>query len=175
MTGFWRILGRIAGAVLALLFVAILVWFGGVGPWGPIAGGVLWGETVTTPPDGWSFVDRVAEVQVETHLGPLPWSVTTWCFSHQGRLYISSRNCLSKRWVKNVLRNPNVRVRIDGRIYQLRAVRDEDPTVGEALLRQMMLKYLGVDADDPRPVDAAPTPGEARAYGCAFRMEPRSW
>ena len=44
----------------------------------------------------------------------------------------------------------------------------------DALLRQMLVKYLGLEAQDPRPLAHEPGPGETRAYGCLFRMEPRS-
>jgi hypothetical protein len=171
-------LAWLGGGVAALPLAAFLVWFGGLGPWGPFPGGVPWGEPAREPAGepvvDWSFVDRVAEVQVQTRLGPLPWSVTTWVFSHQGRLYFAARNCLGKRWVKNLLANPDVRVRIEGRIHALRAVRDEDPAVGEALLGQMLVKYLGLEAEDPRPLAHEPGTGETRAYGCFFRTEPRS-
>jgi hypothetical protein len=169
-----RALAWLGGGVAALPLVALLVWFGGLGPWGPFPGGVLWGEPAREPVADWSFVDRVAEVEVQTRLGFLPWTVTTWALSHEGRLYLPSRNCLEKRWVKNLLGNPDVRVRIEGRIHELRAVRDEDPAVGEALLRQMLVKYLGLEAEDPRPLAHEPGPGETRAYGCLFRMEPRA-
>ncbi len=151
----------------------MLAWFGGLGPWGPFPGGVLWGEVAREPVADWSFVDRVGEVQVETRLGPLPWSVTTWALSHEGRLYLPSRNCREKRWVKNLLADPDVRVRIQGRLHELRAVLDEDPARGEGLLQQMLVKYLGIEADAARPLAPPRAPGEARAYGCAFRMDPR--
>lgn len=169
-----RALGiRLAGLFAALILVACLAWLlGAVAPYGPIAGGRLRGERAPLPAD-WSFVDRVAEVQVETRLGPLPWSVTTWCLSHQGRLYLPARNCLAKRWVKNLLADPNVRVRIQGRVYELRAIRDEDPEIEQALIEQMLIKYLGIEAERPRPVAGVTPDADGRAYGCAFRMEPR--
>ena len=169
-----RALAWLAGGVLALVLAGLLVWFGGLGPWGPFPGGFLWGEAAREPVADWSFVDRVAEVEVETRLGPLPWTVTTWALTHDGRLYLPSRNCFEKRWVRNVLANPDVRVRIEGRVHELRAVRDEDAAVGGALLRQMLVKYLGIEAEDPQPLAHEPGVGETRAYGCVFRMEPRA-
>jgi hypothetical protein len=169
---------RLATRVGALLAVVVLLaagaWLAGaVPPYGPIAGGRLRGETVAQPPSDWSFVDRVAEVAVETRLGPLPWSVTTWVFAHEGRLYLPARNCLAKRWVKNLLAAPDVRVRIEGRLYDLRAVREEDPGVARALLEQMLAKYLGVEAEGPTLVADGGSEASARATVCAFRMEPR--
>ena len=164
----------LGGGLGLLVAVALAAWFGGLGPWGPFPGGILWGEVAREPVTDWSFVDAVAEVQVETHLGPLPWSVTTWALTHEGVLYVPSRNCFEKRWVKNLLAHPDVRVRIGGRLHELRAVREEDPARGDALLRQMLVKYLGIEAEDPRPLAAEPDAGETRAYGCLFRLEPRS-
>jgi hypothetical protein len=172
--GLLRALAWLGGAALALPLAALVVWFGGMGPWGPFPGGVLWGETAREQVADWSFVDRVAEVEVQTWLGPLPWTVTTWALRHEGRLYLPSRNCFEKRWVRNLLANPDVRVRIEGRVHELRAVRDEDAAVGEALLRQALVKYLGIEAEDPRLLAHAPGPGETRAYGCIFRMERRA-
>jgi hypothetical protein len=170
-----RVLGRrVAGILAALLLVACIAWLaGGVEPYGPIGGGRLRGERADSLPEDWSFVDRVGEVQVETAWGRLPWSVTTWCLSHQGRLYLPARNCLAKRWVKNVLADPDVRVRIQGRVYPLRAIREEDPQVQQALIDQMLIKYLGIEAERPQPVADVTPEAEGRAYGCAFRMEPR--
>jgi hypothetical protein len=160
--------------LVGLMLLAAGAWLAGaVAPYGPIAGGRLRGEAAPALPTDWSFVDRVAEVQVETRLGPLPWSVTTWVFSHAGRLYLPARNCLAKRWVANLLADPDVRVRIEGRIYELRAVREEDPEVARALLEQMLAKYLGIEAEDPTPVADGNAEAGTRAYLCAFRMEPR--
>ena len=165
---------RVAAFFAALVLVLLIAWLvGGVEPYGPIAGGRLRGTPEASLPEDWSFVDRVAEVQVETHLGPLPWSVTTWCLEHQGRLYLPARNCRAKRWVENLLADPEVRVRIRGRVFELRAVEEKDPEVWRALIEQMLIKYLGIEAEQPRPVAGVTPESEGRAYGCAFRMEPR--
>jgi hypothetical protein len=164
-----------AGALGVAIAAAGAAWLAGfLGPLGPIGGGRLRGEVAASTPADWSFADRVGEVQVETQWGLLPWSVTTWCLTHAGRLYLPSRNCLAKRWVQNVLANPEVRVRLEGRIYELRAVRDEDPEVGRALLEQMLVKYLGIEAEGARPAQGGDPEANAQAYGCAFRLEPRS-
>jgi hypothetical protein len=72
-----RILRWIAGAMAITATVALAAWLlGFVAPLGPLGGGRLRGE-VSTPPDDWSFADRVAEVRLETRRGLLPWSVTS--------------------------------------------------------------------------------------------------
>lgn len=168
-----RILRWIAIGTAIGVTAFVAAWMlGFVAPFGPVGGGRLRGA-VSTPPADWSFVDRVAEVRLETHRGPLPWSVTTWALTHEGRLYIPSRNCLAKRWVHNVLAEPDVRLAVEGRLYELRAVRDEDPEIGRALLDQMLLKYLGIVAEEARPTSGG-DPSRGSAYGCLFRLEPRS-
>jgi hypothetical protein len=168
-----RALAWLCGGLAAFAAAAVAAWFGGLGPWGPFPGGILWGEVAREQVADWSFVDAIAEVQVETRRGVLPWSVTTWALTHAGALYVPSRNCLEKRWVENLHAHPDVRVRVAGRLHELRAVREEDPALGEALLRQMLVKYLGIEADDPHPLAPEPAAGEVRAYGCLFRLEPR--
>jgi hypothetical protein len=169
-----RLSARAAAVLAALVGVAFAAWMlGGVEPYGPIAGGRLRGAPAESLPEDWSFVDRVAEVQVETHWGPLPWSVTTWCLSHQGRLYLPARNCFEKRWVRNVLAGPDVRVRIQGRVYELRVIQEEDPEIWRALIEKMLIKYLGIEAEQPHPVAGVTPDSDGRAYGCAFRVEPR--
>ena len=165
---------RLLAFAIGLALAIVLGWsLGFVRPYGPIGGGRLRGA-VSPPPADWSFVDRIPEIEIETRWGPLPWTVTTWVLSHDRKLYAPSRNCLAKRWVKNVLAQPDVRVRIADSVYELRAVRDEDPAVGRALLDEMLRKYLGIEAVDPRPVEGQGPEETARAYGCAFRLEPRS-
>jgi len=172
--GWLSALAWLCGGFIAFAAAVLVAWFGGLGPWGPFPGGILWGEVSSEPVVDWSFADRVTEVQVETRLGPLPWSVTTWALTHDGTLYLPSRNCFEKRWVKNLLEHSEVRVRVEGRLHELRAVPEEDPALGAALLRQMLLKYLGIEAEDPRSLAAEPGERETRAYGCLFRLEPRS-
>ena len=37
----------------------------------------------------------------------------------------------------------------------------------------MLIKYLGIEAERPQPVAGVTPEADGRAYGCAFRMEPR--
>lgn len=168
-----RTLRWIAALMAITATAALAAWLlGFVAPLGPLGGGRLRGEISTLPAD-WSFADRVAEVRLETRGRLLPSSVTTWVLTHEGQPYIPSRNCLAKRWVQNVLAESDVRLGIGDEIYELRAVRDEDPEVGRALLDQMLLKYLGIAAEDARPTSGG-DPSRGSAYGCVFRLEPRT-
>jgi hypothetical protein len=99
------------------------------------------------------------------------WSVETWVLSHQGRLYVPSLNCLEKRWVMNVLDHDDVRARIDGRVYKLRALREEDRQVQSALIEQLLRKYMGIEA--PGAQTANGNDPSHRPYECLFRLEAR--
>ncbi len=131
------------------------------GPLGPLAGGRLTGEVVSDPVTDWSFTDALATVEVETR-PEAPYSVTVWCFHSGSSLYVPARNPKSKTWVQNALADDRVRLRIDGRIYERRAVRVTDPDEIEAVLPALLEKYQ-LELPDPgrRPeVDF-------------FRLEPR--
>ena len=84
----------------------------------------LSGEVVSAPVTDWSFTDNAGLIQLQTKTRYLlPHSVTVVCFRHAGDLYVPSRGAEEKFWVSNVLRDPDVRLRISGRIYPVRAER----------------------------------------------------
>jgi hypothetical protein len=160
-----RWLGRAALAALAIALLGAAALFGGLGPLAMVPGGVLWGE-LRAPRSDWSFTDAVREIQVQTHVGPLPWSVTTWVLSEGGELFVAASDC-DRVWTRRVTADPEVRIRIDGAIYELRARRENDPAVGARIAPVVLHKYLGIASDSARFVA-----GESR--GCVFRLEPRS-
>ncbi len=161
--------------VLAFVLVVILA-LGGVaahGPIGPLPGGPLLGELVREPVRDWSFTDAHGEIQVQTRIGILPYSVTTWSLSHQGRLYVPARNGGAKRWVQRVLSDPEARIRIAGKVYPVRFELVTGSEETRPLARVMLAKYLGVEADEARPL-SGPTPeGQPRAEVWIFRVESR--
>jgi len=83
----------------------------------------LWlsGEVATELPEDWSFTDAHAEIAIEVR--PPYWlrhSVTIWCGSLDGDLYVGARAPETKRWPGWADRNPDVRLLIDGLIYEVR-------------------------------------------------------
>ena len=54
-----------------------------------------------------------------------PYSVTVACTLVGGEMYVNAGGS-EKPWAKNIVDDPNVRVRIDGRIHDLRGIRVED-------------------------------------------------
>lgn len=156
---------RAAFCLVLVLAVAFAALFGGMGPITFLPGGVLWGET-HEPPADWSFTDRIPEIQVQTHVGPLPWSVTTWVMSVDGNLFIAANDC-DRVWTHRVMEDPNLRLRIDGVIYEMQAHIESDRAVGARVAPVVLAKYMGIGVDS-----ASWVPGEQN--GCVFRVEPRT-
>jgi hypothetical protein len=161
-----RILGRLLLVLLGALGLAAVVWFGGLGPRAFVPGGVLWGET-REPPADWSFTDRIGEIQVQTRIaGVLPWSVTTWVLADdEEHLFIAASDC-DRVWTNRVKRDPDVRLRIDGVLYDLRAVPETDRAVAARLAPVVLAKYFGIHADTASWIPE-------RNAGCIFRVGPR--
>ncbi len=125
----------------ALALAALLGLATGCGPWDRTPGFRLFG-VVTAGPVDWSFTDHHPTIALETRTWyRIPHSVTTGCFRFAGDLYVPSRNAAEKRWVAHVQRDPRVRLRIAGRIYERRARRVTDPDVIGALYRGLGRKY----------------------------------
>jgi hypothetical protein len=160
--------------LLLITTLLLVIYYFAVGPVALIAGGPLRGDVISRSVDDWSFTDSVAEVQLETRDGWLPYSVTTWCISHAGNLYIPSRNAAGKRWVANVVRDARVRVRIGDSVYERRAVRVTDPTESDPLMSLLLEKYLGIEVEEGGPIREPAGEGEARAEIWMFRMDPRA-
>jgi hypothetical protein len=155
-------------AVLALLLAT------GCGPWGPlgvIPGGPLAGEVVEEPVDDWSFTDAHRTVAIETQGEWIDHSVTVLCGADGRYLYVPSRNPRRKKWVENALRDPRVRIGVDGRIYPGKATRVTSSSEAQRAVRAQIRKYLGVEVQKVRPLLEPPEPGDDRAEVWIFRVE----
>lgn len=130
----------------------------GCSPVGPIPGGKLSGEAAPQP-DDWSFSDEFKNIQLETDPDD-PYSVTVWCATQQGQLYIAAARGTESRWASNLVDDPRARVRIDGRLYDRRAVQVTDAEETDSVLDMFVAKY---DFDLPSE--------EERARAILFRME----
>lgn len=158
MHAFTRSMGLVVAAAVVLQSL-------GCGPMGPIAGGRLRGP-VEVPPAEWSGLEAERKAQLETRPDD-PHSINIWTGVVGGRLYIASSLIMGpdepeeRDWVQHVLADPRVRLRVDGRIYELEATRVEDPAVVETVRQAMMTKY-----------DVKPDPHSSAAW--VFRLKPRS-
>ncbi len=161
-------MGCLLKGIGALLLVALVLFgalLGGLGPLEYLPGGVLWGP-VREAPEDWSFTNAVAQVELQTHVGPLPWAVTTWVMADGADLFIGASEC-ERIWTHRVMEDPEVRVRIEGDVYELRARLVEDRAVTARIAPILLSKYLGITADSANWI-------EGRSTGCVFQLEPRS-
>lgn len=125
---------RDANFFLIMLPVAFVtlgsLWsFGCQGPTGLLPGGALAGEPAPNPTD-WLFAGDSGTIQLETDPDD-PYSVNLAYTVMAGRLYLNAGGT-ETRWARNIARNPDVRLRMDGRLYDLRAERVVAP---EAIAR----------------------------------------
>jgi hypothetical protein len=133
---------RTAGALMRawrVWLLALLVAACG-GPIGPIPGGELDGEVVEEHPSDWSFTDEIETIEVETRPDD-PYSVTTWCIADGGSIYVGASGGKRSRWVRNLLADPRVRLRIAGKLYERKAVRVMDEEVFNTLRAKLVAKY----------------------------------
>ena len=106
--------GPIFAALAALVFAAACQ------PKDTRPGFWLSGERADDLIQDWRFTDEVEEIFIETRT----WygfrhSTTIWCVELDGRLYVGSYDDDVKFWERNLERNPEARLRIEGRIYDV--------------------------------------------------------
>jgi hypothetical protein len=124
----------------------------------------LSGEVAEFPAD-WSFADAHKEIAVEVSgfLG-LPHSVTIWCATLDGALFIGARAPETKRWPAWTDEDPNVRLKIADEIYEVRLTPLEDAATIERLQGAFATKYA-IAAPDP----GAPPPPPSRYWSVGAR------
>jgi hypothetical protein len=90
----------------------------------------------------WSFTDAEKEIAIEVHTPYLlPHSVTIWCASLDGALYIAASNPDAKRWPGWVEDDPNVRLLIGGKVYEARLEAVDDADTIDPLRTVYAAKY----------------------------------
>lgn len=143
-------------ALLALVVVIVALFAVGVatrwhdGPIGPFPGGALVaGEFVKGPTYDWSGVSAISTLELEVS-PEAPRSVTTWFVVVDGILYVPSASAAKKTWPGLVEKDGRVRVRLDGKVYELHAMRVSDPAIGVKLSEAVTAKY-GVGDGQPAP------------------------
>jgi hypothetical protein len=136
----------------------------------------LWlsGDVVAEPVTDWSFTDSVGEIFVETRTWyGIPHSVTTVCARDGDKLYVPSVYFeggafpTKRAWNRNVVRDPRVRLKIDGRLYERSAVLVEDPAEFQSALAAFARK-----SDFWKELAAKPEGERPTVY--FLRMDPRS-
>jgi hypothetical protein len=102
----------------------------------------LWlkGELVTTPVKDWSFTDRIQTIKIQTQTPfLLPHSVAIWCAVYNDNLYVTSYR--GRMWVEDIIRDPHVRLKIAGQIYERNLSMVSDPAEKAAVLQAKWKKY----------------------------------
>ena len=143
-----RTLAKIVGAiVVCLVLVLVALRITGFNPIGNTPGPGnypgLWlsGTVVNIPVTDWSFASqyKTDKVQTRTWYG-IPHSVTTGFIVHNGQLYLTSMFAKGvpfpegKSWVKNVMRDPHVRLKLGDNLYDCVLSHVTDPDERAAVL-----------------------------------------
>jgi hypothetical protein len=162
-----KAIGVAVVGLLVVVGIAILGarWF--YGPLGPFPGPELSGSVVEEAVDDWSLVDAIKVIQIETRPED-PYSVSTWLTRIDDGIYVFAANAESP-WVRNITEDPRVRIRIEGRIYERRAVGVANLETKRAFLTAMKSKYEGDVGFDPTFWQHSWDTGEF----VLFRMQPR--
>ena len=113
-----------------------------------IPGGRLSGDTKPVPAS-WAFTDAVETVQLETRPGD-PYSVNIWGVAAGDDFYVASGKS-DNTWAQAIAADDRVRLRVDGSIYELRAVRDDTTEGRDRFLAAAQAKY----DFEPEPDQAA--------------------
>ena len=131
-----------------LVLAGLALSLSGFGPLGPCAGGRLDGAPSAAPAD-WALAAAVEQAHLETNPDE-PHSVNAWCVGIGDRLYVPTsmirgpKTPSEREWVRNVTRDPRVRVRIGDTLYERVAVRVEGAAEYEAARMALERKY-GLD------------------------------
>ncbi len=132
----------LAGALIAAAFLARL----SSGPLGPFPGGPFEGVASDQPFEEGLLIQG-DEIQLQISADP-PYTITTHAFMIDGALYVGADFVSPfKRWVHIVPEDPEVLVRINGRLFRRRAIRIQDPDESRQLLEEVS-RQRGVDPDD---------------------------
>src|SRR6516164_6172112 len=102
----------------------------------------LWlkGELVTTPVNDWSFTDKIQAIKIQTNTPfLLPHSVSIWCAVYNDNLYVTSYR--GRLWVEDIIRDPHVRLKIGGQLFERTLSLVSDPDEKAAVLRAKGKKY----------------------------------
>jgi len=126
---------------IGIAIVITISLFGCFGPSDTRPGMRLPGELAPTPSD-WSFTNDYPEIAIEVRTPYfLPHSVTIVCTELEGNLFIGARDPETKHWPGWVDDDPEVRLGIGDRVYEVRLVPLSDPALLARLRAASDAKY----------------------------------
>lgn len=105
----------------------------------PFGQGPLEGQVVPNPAD-WAEVGSVDIIQFETNGVEGPYSVNLWIANVEGVLHVFAGDNETD-WVINIRSDSNVRLGVNGSIYELKATRESDAEQFEKFAQQWEAKY----------------------------------
>jgi len=157
------VLRWILTAIVALIVVVLLLdTLGGYlfdGPLGPIPGGKMSGPLAAEPQPNLIDLEKVIELEIRPQK---PWSLSVWNVVIDGQLFVPSARGASRRWTAVAVKEPLVRLRSHGKIYELRIERVTDAALQERLAKALAQRY-GHEPPDP-----------AQDTTWFFRLSPRT-
>lgn len=104
----------------------------------PFSGGRLEG-TLSPAPADWTLAAQPDVVQLETRPGD-PYSVKLWVIGLGPAVYVHA-GANRATWVEHIDANPDVRLLIGDALYELRAIRVNDPEEFKAFSNAYEIKY----------------------------------
>jgi len=135
--------------IMRILVLSLCLALAACEPMGPLPGNRLSGE-VGMPPENWSELNQVAVIQIASADG---YSVNLWGVGLPTGYYIASARGPGSKWAVRINRNPAVKLRVEGVIYELTAVLVEDQVERETISDAFLAKYdLEADEDFPEAV-----------------------
>ena len=108
-------------------------------PMGPLPGGQLSG-TVEAFPSDWSSSSDMEIVQIETR-SDSPYSINIWAVDVGDSIYIASGTGPKTEWVSHLEENPEIRLRLENKIYELVVVKVTDPAELDGVQARYVEKY----------------------------------
>ena len=134
--------------VVCLIVLLVILRFTGYGPRQHTPGLWLNGPVVHSSVTDWSFANKYRTLEIETHTPYLlPHSVTTFFVVYQGQLYVASSYPAGvtyphgRTWNEDVARDPHVRIKIAGQLYNCMLLHVTDPALAAAVTQAKLSRY----------------------------------
>ena len=134
--------------IVITLFTSLSLLIVGYEPQDQSPGLWLTGELATEPVADWSFTEQHEEIFVQTRSPWLiPHSVTTYCATYNDSFYLFSAYYGGgdfpdlRRWNKNVVRDPRVRLKIGGQLFDQTLSYIDDESIRMPVHQAFVDKY----------------------------------
>ena len=134
--------------IVITLFTSLYLLIVGYEPQDQSPGLWLTGELATEPVADWSFTEQHGEIFVQTRSPWLiPHSVTTYCATYNDSFYLFSAYYGGgdfpdlRRWNKNVVRDPRVRLKIGDQLFDQTLSYIDDESIRMPVHQAFVDKY----------------------------------